>query len=63
MSYEILKKMLGAAVFEHYQNGTPLVDIRAAIHAAGLEAEKLAVLELMEIIRASTTRDKEAGSE
>lgn len=51
MSYEKLKKEMIQAMEEYYQGGTPLTDIRAAIHAADLAAEQCAALELLEILK------------
>ena len=44
MSYENLKKELTAAVQDHYQGGTPINDIRAAIRAADLMAEQFGAI-------------------
>ena len=51
MSYENLKKELITIVQEHYQGGTPINDIRAAIHVAYLLAEQFSVFEVMEIAK------------
>jgi hypothetical protein len=55
VSYEKLKAALATAVQEHYQSGTPIIDIRAAIHAADLLAEQYAAIELMEIAKSLET--------
>lgn len=57
MSYENLKKELTQAVQDHYQGGTPINDIRAAIHAADLMAEQFGAIELLEIARSMATKD------
>ena len=51
MSYETLKKELIAIIDDHYQNGAPINDIRAAFHAAYLIAEQYGAIELMEIAK------------
>lgn len=56
MSYENLKKELTTAVQDHYQGGTPINDIRAAIRAADLMAEQFGAIELVEIARSMANK-------
>ena len=56
MSYENLKKELVLAVQEHYQGGTPINDIRAALHAADLMAEQYGAIELLEIAKSMANK-------
>lgn len=56
MSYENLKKEITQAVQEHYHGGTPLNDIRAAIHAADLMAEQFGAIEMIEIIKSRANK-------
>lgn len=56
MSYENLKKEITQAVIECYQGGTPINDIRAAIHAADLMAEQYGAIELLEIAKSMANK-------
>jgi len=56
MSYENLKKELATAVQEHYQGGTPINDIRAALHATDLMAEQYGAIELLEIAKSMANK-------
>lgn len=59
MSYGKLKAELADIVQQHYQSGTPLIDIRAALHAADLLAEQLGAFDLWEMAKQSQTNEKE----
>ena len=48
MSYEQIKKELETLVHNHYRDGTPIMDIRAALRVSDLTAEQFGALELME---------------
>ena len=49
MRYENLKRELTAAVQEYYRRGTPINDIRAALFAAHLMAERFGAIEPMAV--------------
>mgnify|MGYP001590493878 CR=1 FL=1 len=51
MKYEKLKNELARVVEAHYQDGTRINDIRAAIYAVDLMAEQFGAIELLEIAK------------
>ena len=57
LSYENLKLELTTAVQEHYQGGTPINDIRAALHAADLMAEKIGAIEILEVAKSMSSKN------
>ena len=57
LSYENLKRELTTAVQEHYQGGTPINDIRAALHAADLMAEKIGAIEILEVAKSMSSKN------
>ena len=56
MSYENLKRELTTAVQEHYQGGTPINDIRAALYAADLMAEQFGAIEILEVAKSMSSK-------